>query len=246
MLFARLFPAVFLAPLLVLAPLRAGTLVDLATPLGTMRLELFDEAKPVTVANFLGYVQSGAFAGSFAHRLEPGFVLQGGGYRVTAGNLDVVPTGGAILNEAGPFPAYSNDFGTIAMAKTAGNPNSATSQWFINLGDNSANLDFQNGGFTVFGRVVEGFDVLSAFVAFTFKTASNQDNVVVDVSAGDDTSPFTQLPVTRVRDNQIVLDDLIDTNWTIVPEPRPLLLVGIGGALLGLGVLRRQRRRSRA
>ncbi len=131
----------------------ANTLVRVETNLGPIDIRLLDTQAPATVANFLGYARSGAWDGMFFHRSAPGFVVQGGGYAwdVNATGPRTVPTGPAVVNE---FAAdRSNLRGTVAMAKQAGNPNSATNQWFINLANNAANLDGQNGGFTVFGRV---------------------------------------------------------------------------------------------
>lgn len=130
-----------------------ATSVRMQTALGPIDIELFDTDAPQTVANFLGYVESGAYNNSFIHRSVPGFVIQGGGYIWdSASNSPLTITKKSpIINEFNPL--HSNLRGTIAMAKVGGNPNSATSEWFINLADNSANLDTQNGGFTVFGRV---------------------------------------------------------------------------------------------
>ncbi|MBC8011092.1 MAG: peptidylprolyl isomerase [Burkholderiales bacterium] len=114
-------------------------------------LALFDATAPLTTANFLAYVDAGRFAANFFHRSVPGFVIQNGGFRfLNNTTFDYVPTFPPVLNE----PGASNLRGTVAMAKLGGDPNSATSQWFINLADNSANLDAQNGGFTVFARVL--------------------------------------------------------------------------------------------
>ena len=137
---------------------QANTIVRVSTTFGDYSLELFDTATPVTVQNFLNYVNRGAYNGSYFHRLERNFVLQGGAYRfVTPGGIATIPTDPPIVNEF----RESNVRGTVAMAKVAGNPDSATSQWFVNLTDNSANLDAQNGGFTVFGRVLgDGMVVL--------------------------------------------------------------------------------------
>lgn len=130
---------------------QANTIVRVSTTFGDFSLELFDTATPVTVQNFLNYVNRGAYNGSYFHRLERNFVLQGGGYRfITPSGIAAIPTDPPIVNEFG----VSNVRGTVAMAKVGGNPDSATSQWFVNLADNSANLDAQNGGFTVFGRVL--------------------------------------------------------------------------------------------
>jgi cyclophilin family peptidyl-prolyl cis-trans isomerase len=140
-------------------------------------VELFDHDKPATVENFIHYVTSGAFDNMFFDRLVPGFVLQGGDWNShdrTNSKPPVSVVDGGIFNyyvaalviqnpslprqidsEFNTGPLIHNTFGTIAMALQAGNQNSAANAFFFNLADNSANLDFQNGGFTVFGRVIE-------------------------------------------------------------------------------------------
>lgn len=149
------------------AALWAGPLAIFRTALGDLEVELFED-KPVTTANFLRYVESGAYSNMVFHRWVPGFVMQGGGYYVTQRGttnpqLAYVINYGPITNEFNVGRRISNTYGTLAMAKVGGDPNSASSQWFFNLGDNSANLDYQNGGFTVFGRVVRGTNVLERF-----------------------------------------------------------------------------------
>lgn len=159
-----------------------STVVRLNTVLGAVDVALFGQQKPITVANFLNYVNQGRYfkidptngqlASSFVHRSIPGFVIQGGGYlgTVNPGNpVNAQPTQvlhfPAIQNE----PGISNIRGTIAMAKIANQPNSATSEWFINLSNNGGppnNLDTENGGFTVFGKVVNnGMTVVDAIAA---------------------------------------------------------------------------------
>jgi cyclophilin family peptidyl-prolyl cis-trans isomerase len=131
----------------------ANSVVRFSSNVGEIDMELFDTEKPLTVANFLSYVNAGRYNESFIHRSVPGFVIQGGGFGLSGNAVVSVPTNDAVQNE----PGISNQRGTVAMAKLGGYPNSATSQWFINLKDNSgptANLDTENGGFTVFGRVV--------------------------------------------------------------------------------------------
>jgi cyclophilin family peptidyl-prolyl cis-trans isomerase len=131
----------------------ANSVVRFSSNVGEIDMELFDTETPKTVANFLFYVNAGRYNQSFIHRSVPGFVIQGGGFGLTGNEVVSVPTNAAVQNE----PGISNLRGTVAMAKLGGYPNSATSQWFINLEDNSgptANLDTENGGFTVFGRVV--------------------------------------------------------------------------------------------
>ncbi len=139
-----------------------ATNVIMQTPFGEVEIELFDEETPQTVANFLKYVNDGAYANSFIHRSDPGFVEQGGGFSFIDGAPVAIPTNPPVINE----PGISNLRGTIAMAKRSGDPNSATSQWFFNLADNSANLDNTNGGFTVFGQVTgNGMDVIDQIAA---------------------------------------------------------------------------------
>ena len=143
------------AGLLALAinPSAGATTVRLQTPLGAIDVVLFDTAAPLTVANFLSYMNSGAYNNSFIHRSIPGFIIQSGGYTWDSAlnTVAIIPKNAPVKNE---FSAIrSNLRGTIAMAKLGGDPNSATSEWFINLGNNALNLDNQNGGFTVFGQV---------------------------------------------------------------------------------------------
>ena len=145
--------------LLALPQAAMATIVEVETDLGTVEINLYDNATPATVTNFLNYVNNGAFTDSIIHRSVPGFVIQGGGF-VTDINaqLSDITSNSAVANE----PVYSNVRGTIAMAKLGGDPNSATNQWFINLANNAANLDGQNGGFTAFGEVTAGMDVVDA------------------------------------------------------------------------------------
>lgn len=156
----------FIACVLPGTDLNAGTLVRINTPLGGITLELFDDVAPNTVNNFLNYVNSGRYNNTFIHRSENSptpFVIQGGWLRFdepTQG-LSSIPIDGTIANEF----RLSNLRGTVAMAKVAGNPNSANSQWFVNLADNTF-LDADNGGFTVFGRIVDnGMSVVDAIAA---------------------------------------------------------------------------------
>lgn len=138
----------------------ANPLVRVSTTYGDFTVELFEQEAPLTVQNFLNYVDRGDYAGMIVHRTEPGFVVQSGGYRF-------VPFRGPVALRRDPpvanEPGISNTRGTLAMAKFGDDPDSATNQWFINLADNSENLDEQNGGFTVFGRVLgDGMDVVDA------------------------------------------------------------------------------------
>ncbi|NWG30092.1 MAG: peptidyl-prolyl cis-trans isomerase [Rhodocyclaceae bacterium] len=155
-------------------------MIKLTTNLGAITLELDAEKAPKTVANFLDYVQAGHYDGTIFHRVINGFMIQGGGF--TPG-MKQKPTKAPIENEAAN--GLKNVRGTIAMARTS-DPHSATAQFFINVADNDF-LDFRapsgNGwGYCVFGRVVEGMDVVDKIKGV--KTGSkgfHQDVPVEDV-----------------------------------------------------------------
>ncbi|GAB4256609.1 MAG: peptidylprolyl isomerase [Deferrisomatales bacterium] len=132
--------------------------VALETSAGTIVLELYPDKAPETVKNFLQYVEEGFYDGTVFHRVLKGFVIQGGGFTA---DMDRKPTRPAIRNEAGN--GLRNARGTISMARTRA-VDSATSQFFINLVDN-AFLDHRDEtprgfGYAVFGKVVEGLDVV--------------------------------------------------------------------------------------
>src|SRR5271154_5324649 len=157
----------FVALFFCISSVRAGTLVQFRTAFGDIEVELYDQDKPVTVQNFLNYIQSGRYQNEFAHRLVQNFVVQGGGFALTNNAINAIPTFAPITNEINAGKFYSNVYGTIAMAKTS-DPNSATSQFFFNLTNNAASLDSTNnsGGFTVFGHVIAGTNVLNLFNKF--------------------------------------------------------------------------------
>jgi len=147
--------------------------VQLTTSLGTIVLEL-DEAKaPKTVANFLQYVRDKHYDGTVFHRVIDSFMIQGGGFDA---NMQQKATRAPIALEAGN--GLKNDRGTIAMARTA-NPNSATSQFFINLVDNAGlNAPKPDGyGYAVFGRVVQGMDVVDKIRAVPTGSRAGHQNV---------------------------------------------------------------------
>jgi cyclophilin family peptidyl-prolyl cis-trans isomerase len=181
-----------------------GTVVQFNTVLGRFNFELFADT-PLSSANFLGYVNSGAYNNTIIHRSVAGFVIQGGGYTysVTATHI---PTSPAVRNEF----RRSNLRGTVAMAKLGGNPDSATSEWFVNLGDNSANLDNQNGGFTVFARVLgNGMSVVESIAALP----------VGNVNFGA-TGTLENVPLRNVTagQTQLLLQNLIGvTSASVIP-----------------------------
>jgi len=173
----------------------ADTVVRLNLQQGDIKnvvdLKLFEDRKPITVSNFMSYIADNSYSNSFIHRSVPGFIIQGGGYWYDPNNLNFITSTypkeivnkGTIINE----PGISNLRGTITMAKVAAQfvegggctvkgpsctlipgtgEDSATSEWFINLADNSANLDSQNGGFTVFGEVLnDGMQVIDSIAS---------------------------------------------------------------------------------
>jgi|GEM_PF-875502 len=203
--------------------------VRLGTVLGAVDVALFGQEKPVTVANFLNYVNQGRYfkidptngqpASSFLHRSIPGFIIQGGGFLGTVHpnppppvQVTVVLPFPAIQNE----PGISNRRGTIAMAQVSlqgggTDPNSATCQWFINLADNGGppnNLDIRHnnsGPFTVFGRVVNNsMSIVDSIAAVP----------VYNASGGDPNSPFRELPLR----NYTPPNPVQVSNFVSVPE----------------------------
>jgi len=138
--------------------LAANPVVEMKTSVGTIRMELYAEKAPKTVANFMQYAGDGAYAGTQFHRVIPGFMIQGGGFDREFRQKQLRAP---IENEAGN--GLKNLTGTVAMARTP-NPHSATIQFFINVADNAA-LDFRDAspagfGYTVFGKVSAGMDVV--------------------------------------------------------------------------------------
>ena len=155
----------------------AGTLVRITTNFGAFTIELENERAPLTTANFLRYVHEGHYTGTIFHRVVPGFVIQGGG--LTA-DMKQKTTRAPIRNEADN--GLKNRRGTLSMART-NDPNSATSQFFVNLVDN-AFLDPGRGGagYAVFGCVTEGMDVVDKIAAVkTGNKAGHQDVPVTPV-----------------------------------------------------------------
>jgi cyclophilin family peptidyl-prolyl cis-trans isomerase len=136
--------------------------VAFKTSKGTFRIELDEANAPITVKNFLGYVESGHYDGTIFHRVIPNFMVQGGGFTA---DMRQKPTRAPIRNESSN--GLQNDRGTVAMARTAA-PDSASSQFFVNVKDNGFlnRSQAQDGvGYAVFGRVIEGMDVVDDIVA---------------------------------------------------------------------------------
>lgn len=152
--------------------------VQMDTSAGTVKIELDDAAAPLSVANFLAYVNSGHYNGTVFHRVIKGFMVQGGGFEV---GMKQKPTQAPIKNEANN--GLKNKKYTLAMART-NDPHSATAQFFINATDN-AFLDFkaenaQGWGYAVFGRVSEGMDVIDKIEAVRTGRKGSHDDVPLD------------------------------------------------------------------
>jgi len=136
----------------------AETKALIKTSLGDITVELYSQQAPVSVANFIRYVESDFYSGIIFHRVIPGFMAQTGGFNE---NMEKQTAGKPIINEANN--GLSNARGTLSLART-NNPNSATSQFFINLKDNNflnrSGAGASQAGYAVFGRVLTGMDVV--------------------------------------------------------------------------------------
>ena len=198
--------------------------VSIDTSLGVLEITLHPESAPNHVENFLNYVNDDDYSNSFFHRSVPGFIIQAGGFSYSDDQFTLVPTDPAVDNEFN----LSNVRGTVAMAKLSENPNSATNQWFINLADNSTNLDNQNGGFTVFGTVSSGMSV-----------ADDIANLVRVNASG----AFSDLPIRNfenvsdpiIWDNHLVM--INETSISEIPLPAGIYLFLSG--LVGFRIIKK-------
>lgn len=213
---SRALCAVASATLLSLSPIFANaTVVFVETNIGNFEINLTDEDTPETVANFLRYVEAERYTNVIVHRSINNFITQTGGYTFNSetGTLTGVDAFDPVVNE----PVFSNVRGTIAMAKLGGDPNSATSEWFINLADNSANLDFQNEGFTVFGTVMgDGMEVIDSIADIP---KYNSGGAFTDWPLRNDPQPGDQLTL----DNVILIESITvtDPNTVTNPDSKP-------------------------
>src|SRR5438093_1271966 len=160
------------APLFEWRPPMPKTSVVMETSLGAITIELDGDKAPITVANFLEYVDEGFYDGTIFHRVISNFMIQGGGFEP---GLRQKKPRAAIQNEAGN--GLSNARGTIAMARTS-NPHSATCQFFINVQDNTSLDKSRSGdGYCVFGKVIAGMDVVDKIKAVATGSKSGYDDV---------------------------------------------------------------------
>lgn len=160
---------------------KEDSMVVMHTNLGDITIEVFEDEAPKSAANFVQYVRDGFYDGTIFHRVIPGFVIQGGGFDES---YKQKKTRDPITNEADN--GVKNDRGTLSMARTS-DPNSATSQFFVNLSDN-APLDPSRGnaGYAVFGKVTDGMDVVDKIAdgqtgsAGPFRQDAPQEQVVIE------------------------------------------------------------------
>jgi peptidyl-prolyl cis-trans isomerase A (cyclophilin A) len=169
------FKQLFIVSTAVVAPgaLAADPQVDVKTSVGNIRIELYPAKAPKSVENFLQYVRDGHYNGTIFHRVIPGFMIQGGGMTP---NMAQKPTRPPVPIES--KNGLKNDVGTLAMARTS-DPNSATAQFFINVKNNDfLNYPGQDGhGYTVFGKVVDGMDVVNKIVSVPTGNQGMHQNV---------------------------------------------------------------------
>jgi peptidyl-prolyl cis-trans isomerase A (cyclophilin A) len=147
--------------------------VLLKTSLGNIKIELFQKEAPLSVKNFISYVKTGFYSGTIFHRVIPGFMIQCGGFTP---EMKMKKTDQPIKNEAAN--GLKNDRGTISMARTSA-PDSATSQFFINLVNNdNLNRPMPDGhGYAVFGKVIEGMDVVDKIASVSTGVTMGFPNV---------------------------------------------------------------------
>jgi peptidyl-prolyl cis-trans isomerase A (cyclophilin A) len=238
------FSKVSIAAMMIASTSLSATTVDFTTSQGDFKVNLHDETTPETVANFLKYVEDGDYNNTVVHRVETGFVMQGGGFEFTGTlPLSQIATDSAINNE----PLYSNVRGTIAMAKVSGNENSATSQWFVNLSNNSAGsaaLDTQNGGFTVFGEVIAGMENIDVIAGIPRCNSTP----MLDYSADNCANNFVPGVANFVTIESVIISDptvntagnlaaIKNTSQTTAPEPTPTNSSSGGGSIAWLSLL---------
>ncbi|PXW82424.1 peptidyl-prolyl cis-trans isomerase A (cyclophilin A) [Nitrosomonas sp. Nm84] len=215
--------ALFACLLLSASIAKANPVACFSTNMGQFCIELLETQTPLTTANFLSYINSGAYTNGIFHRSMPGFVIQGGGYKLVDGS------NGKTLAPVTTFPPVINEFkisntrGTVAMAKLPDNPDSATSQWFVNLADNSLNLDNQNSGFTVFGRVIFGgmtvFDAIAALPPTSLNLGGGP----------------TPVPLTNYNGAQVLISNFVQINQIAVTDATGVFSEGVVSFAVDIG-----------
>lgn len=165
----------------------ANTFIEMKTSSGDIEIELFNDRAPISAKNFEDYVTSNFYTGTIFHRVIPGFMIQGGGFNIS---MQEKPNNkAAIKNES--YNGLHNKRGTLAMART-NQPNSATSQFFINLVDNSfLDRSAMNAGYAVFGRVTKGIEIVDKIAQVPTRNYGMHQNV----------------PVTPVKINKVTIKE---------------------------------------
>ena len=173
---AKFFTAALLGSSLLVSAAFASPTVLIQTNMGDVTVELNEQKAPVTVKNFLGYIQDGHYEKTIFHRVIPNFMIQGGGFDE---NMVEKDTKAPIRLES--RNGLTNTRGTIAMARTS-NPNSATSQFFINVNNNhflDAAQSRDGYGYTVFGKVISGMDTVDAIARVRTQSVNYYDDVPI-------------------------------------------------------------------
>lgn len=193
------------------------------TNFGNIDIELFDQEKPETVKNFLLYVYSSVYSNLVINRLVPGFVLQAGRVRLVNPNANVPFSSytpgvnwGSITNEYGVGPELANDYGTIAMARIPGETNSAGAEFFFNLTNNSSFLDTNDGGFTVFGRVINSYDERSGTNLLNYFSTFTQTNGLAFAFIQEFFESMSELAVSVERETGVLVPDLFTIQAAVI------------------------------
>ncbi|MBD2626098.1 peptidylprolyl isomerase [Trichormus variabilis] len=199
---------------------------------GVINVVLFDQngiGAPKTVQNFRNYVNNGRYTNSIIHRSIPGFIVQGGGFTVNNLAVGTIPANAPVQNEFST--QRSNVRGTIAMAKLGNDPNSATNQWFFNLGDNSTNLNNQNGGFTVFGQVLSNNDLatIDAISAVRTYNASGINPAFTNLPliVDNPAQPAINRDNNFIRHSSITVTQQDELKFTVVGNSKPTLVTPV-------------------
>ena len=187
-------------------------IVRMETVLGNIDIELRPDVAPITVANFLNYVNDGDYNNSYFHRSVRNFIIQGGGFTFINGQSGSVPTDAPITNESSL--SLPNVRGTISMARTS-DVNSATSQWFFNTVNNPS-LDGNGNGYAVFGSVVAGMDVVDAIADLP---------IVRDFNA-----PINEIPLINYASGSIQQSNLVLINRAYVLDETLHINPGLNGS----------------
>jgi cyclophilin family peptidyl-prolyl cis-trans isomerase len=202
-------------------------IIRMKTVLGDIDIELNPTAAPNTVANFLEYINGDDFDNSFVHRSISNFIIQGGSLKFVDSNVIRIPERGQLNNEY----SLPNIRGTIAMAKLNGQPNSAKSSWFINTIDNTNTLGpVQNEGFTVFGSVISGMDVVDAISALDTNSSTVSQPIPIVINIDNENFNIFDVPYLRSFPSVFEKEDAVIISDVLVLDGSLNFNAGLGGA----------------